>query len=195
MTERELLKEILLETQGVLRLISEEIDSIIKVKNLMKNALINNHKIIVIGNGGSATQAQHFVAELVGRFREERNKLPAITLTTNTATITAISNDFGYEKVFRYQLEALGEPGDVLIALSTSGESPNIIEAVRYAKKSGISTVGITGMPPNTLSQESNTAICIKTSETPRIQEAHLVVLHILCELFEKEFTKGEQNG
>ena len=195
MTEKELLNEILNNTREVLDLIHKEIDNIIKVKDIMRDALIRNNKIIAIGNGGSATQAEHFVAELVGRFKKERNKLPAITLTTNTASLTAISNDYGYEKVFSYQLEAIGERGDVLIALSTSGESVNILEAVKYAKNAGISTVGITGMPPNTLSEKSDIAICVRTLETPRIQEAHLIVLHMLCELLERDFTKGGQNG
>lgn len=153
-------------------------------------------KILVCGNGGSAADAQHFAAELVGRFREERKGLPAIALTADTACLTAIANDYGYEHVFSRQVEAFGKHGDTLLCISTSGNSPNIINAATTANRCGIHTIGLTGGSGGELVKHCEKSIIVPyflptQLSTAHIQEAHIVLLHILCELIENRFMIG----
>ena len=155
--------------------------------NLILNSLNNNKKILLIGNGGSATQASHIATEFTGRYKLERKALPAIALTTDLAAITAIGNDYGFDKVFERQLEALGQEGDVLIALSTSGNSENLIKTVQKAKNMNIKVIGLLGKDGGKQKNTSNVEIIVPSENTPRIQEAHLTILHIICELVEKE--------
>lgn len=155
--------------------------------NLILNSLKNNKKILLIGNGGSATQASHIAAEFTGRYKLERKALPVIALTTDLAAITSIGNDYGFDRIFERQLEALGQEGDVLIALSTSGNSKNIIKAVEKAKEMNIKVIGLLGKDGGKQKNTSDVEIIAPSENTPRIQEAHLSILHIICELVEKE--------
>ena len=154
---------------------------------LVIGALKNNRKILIAGNGGSASQASHIAAEFVGRYKIERRGLPCIALTTDSSILTSWSNDYHYDGIFERQLEALAHEGDVFIALSTSGNSQNIIRAVEKAKKMNINVIGLLGKDGGKLKNTSKVEIVVPSSNTPRIQEAHLMILHIICELVDKE--------
>lgn len=142
-------------------------------------------RILICGNGGSAADAQHFAAEFTGRFEKERRAYPAIALTTDSSALTAIGNDYGFENVFARQLEALGHPGDVLIAISTSGESQNVVRAVEAARANGISVIGLLGRDGGRIAKMVDLALIVPSARIARIQEAHILMLHILCELIE----------
>lgn len=154
---------------------------------LIVNALKSSKKILLAGNGGSASQASHIAAEFVGRYKIERKGLAAIALATDLAAITAIGNDYGFDAIFERQIEALGNEGDVFIALSTSGNSKNIINAVEKAKKINIHVIGLLGKDGGKLKNTSSVEIIVPSDNTPRIQEAHLMILHIICELVDME--------
>ncbi len=171
-------------------LIASEVGNIEKAAKVIIEALKRGAKLLVFGNGGSAADSQHIVAELVGRFKKERKPIKAIALTTNTSTISAIANDYGYEAVFTRQVEALAEKNDIVIAISTSGNSENVNEAVRLAKSLGLKTIGLTGGAGGSLKKECDIAIVVDSKNTPRIQEAHIMIGHILCELVEEELFK-----
>ena len=164
-----------------------------KIENIIFNKLKKNKKIFVCGNGGSASDAQHFSAELVGRFKKERASLAAIALNTDTSAITAIANDFNYKMIFARQIEGLGQKGDTLIAISTSGNSENIKEAITTARNKGIITIGLTGEKSSFVSRESDCCISVPSRETSHIQELHIIVLHILCILIEKNIYEKEK--
>jgi len=149
-------------------------------------------KVLLFGNGGSAADAQHIAAELVGKYYIDRRPLPAEALTVNTSSLTAIGNDYAFERIFARQVEALGNPGDVAIRISTSGNSPNVIEAIRAAKKKGMSTIGLTGAEGGRLKNEVDYCICVTSKDTPRIQEAHILIGHIWCELIERALFGNE---
>lgn len=140
-------------------------------------------KLLIAGNGGSAADAQHIAAEFVGRFRCEREGLAAIALTTDTSILTAVANDYGYARVFRRQVEALARPGDVLVAISTSGESPSILEAVEAAHARDVLTIGLTGAGGGRLARVCRQVVRVHSNDTARIQEAHILIAHIICEL------------
>lgn len=149
------------------------------------NAVANGGRILACGNGGSAADAQHFAAELVGRFERERPELAAVALTTDTSVLTAISNDYGFEQVFARQVRALGQPGDVLIAITTSGSSPNVIEAVRAAQERDMVVVGLSGKGGGQLAsllRDVDVHLCVPHDRTARIQEVHLLMLHCICD-------------
>ena len=167
-----------------------ESPNIEKAARMMINCLQASGKILIFGNGGSAADSQHMAAELVGRFKKERRSLPAIALTTNTSTITAIANDYGYDAVFSRQVEALGRMGDIAVGISTSGNSSNVIKALEKAKHMGLETVGITGPADCKLGAVSGILIAAGSTDTPRIQEAHIVIIHALCQLIEDEIAK-----
>ena len=163
-------------------------DVAIKCVNVYKN----NHKTILAGNGGSAADAQHIAAELVGRYGFDRPSLPSLALTTDTSNLTAIGNDYGYDKVFSRQLEGMGQEGDLFIGISTSGNSVNIINAFLSAKAKGITTVALTGRDGGKMAEMADVAIIIPSNDTPRIQESHILIGHILCDIIEKEiFAEG----
>jgi D-sedoheptulose 7-phosphate isomerase len=143
------------------------------------------HKVLVFGNGGSAAEAQHFAAELVNRFLTERRAIPAIALTTDTAALTAIANDRSFEMIFSRQIEAFGDKGDVAIALTTSGRSQNIIEGLKAAKAKGMATIALTGEGGGAVAGLPDILLYVPSKSTPRIQEAHLVLLHIIAEAVE----------
>jgi D-sedoheptulose 7-phosphate isomerase len=170
----------------VIETLQSQIATIEQIAIQCAAALENGKKILLVGNGGSAADAQHIAAELVGRFLKRRKGLAAIALTTDTSAITAISNDFGFEKVFSRQVEALGHEGDVLIAISTSGNSENIIQAVIHAKMMGIETIGLLGNDGGQLKKICNFNIIVHSEVTARIQEAHILIGHILCEYIEE---------
>jgi D-sedoheptulose 7-phosphate isomerase len=144
-------------------------------------------KVLLCGNGGSAADAQHLAAEMVGRFRLERAALPAVALTTDTSILTAIGNDYGFEFAFARQVEALGEEGDVLICISTSGKSSNVLRAAESAKKKGMRTVGFTGESGGELHSMVEFCLRVPSSDTPRIQEMHITAGHIICDLVERK--------
>ena len=146
-------------------------------------ALNRGHKILLCGNGGSAADAQHIAAELVGRYELQRRAWPSIALTTDTSALTALSNDFGYEEVFARQVQALASEGDVLIALSTSGSSANVIKAAEAAKKLGCRTIALTGETGEPLASRCDITVSVPSQRTSRIQEAHITIGHLWCEM------------
>ena len=151
----------------------------------MVASLVGNGKILACGNGGSAADAQHFAAELVGRFEMERHGLAAIALTTDTSIMTAVANDYGFKAIFERQVRALGQPGDVLLAISTSGNSPNVIEAIQAAHDNDLRIVALTGKGGGQIGEvlrASDIHICVPSDRTARIQEVHLLTLHCLCD-------------
>lgn len=154
---------------------------------LILDALQSGHRVLAAGNGGSAAEAQHLAAEIVGRYRRERSPYPAIALTADSATVTAISNDYGYENVFARQVAGLGNRGDVLVLYSTSGESKNLVRAAEEAHRLGMSVVAVVGQNPSTLSQAASLALHAPVSETPIVQEIHLLFTHLICDMVEPE--------
>jgi D-sedoheptulose 7-phosphate isomerase len=173
-------KQSLLEDKVLLAQIADVIKEFV-------SALSNGHKILLFGNGGSAADAQHIAAEFVGRFQMERTPLPALALTVNTSAITGIGNDYDYVNVFSRQVEALGQAGDVAVGISTSGKSPNVIKALAAAKAKGIVTVAMTGKYGDMLKEVSKYCLCVPSSETPRIQESHILIGHIISQVTELE--------
>ena len=165
------------------------LETVASVGEKMVLALRDGKKLFFFGNGGSAADAQHLAAEFVGRFNRQRRALPAIALTTNTSVLTSISNDYSYESVFARQLEGLGSPGDIAVGISTSGNSPNVLSGIRCAKEVGLVTVGMTGLSGNELSKLSDYCIRVPSDHTPRIQEAHILIGHILCEMVDESLT------
>ncbi|BCR05191.1 phosphoheptose isomerase [Desulfuromonas versatilis] len=160
--------------------------TVLECARLIGQALAKGNKVLIMGNGGSAADSQHFAAELVGRFAMERKGLPAIALTTDTSILTAVGNDYGYEAIFTRQVEALACSGDVVIGLSTSGNSPNVHQALERARGIGCHTIGLLGRDGGTIKQLADLCLTIPVKETPRIQEAHIVILHIVCDLVEQ---------
>lgn len=151
-------------------------------------ALKAGGKVLICGNGGSAADAQHFAAELSGRYKRERRPLPGIALTTDTSALTAIANDYGFANVFSRQVEALGKKGDVLVLISTSGESENLLEAAKKARAMGIATVGLLGRGGGRLRPLCGHALVAPSDNTPRIQEMHILAIHIICEMVDDAF-------
>jgi D-sedoheptulose 7-phosphate isomerase len=163
------------------------ISDISSVTRLLITALKNKKKVLLFGNGGSAADAQHIAAELVGRFGFDRPALPALALTVDTSCITAIANDLGFDHIFARQVEALSQPGDVVIGISTSGNSPNVIAGLQSARRLGLPTVAFAGESGGNLRAIVDHCICIPSKETPRIQECHNLLGHILSEIVEQE--------
>jgi D-sedoheptulose 7-phosphate isomerase len=163
------------------RLTQEPPGQIAAAATAIVNALAGGSKVLACGNGGSASDAQHFAAELVGRFVRERDPLPGIALTTDSSIVTAVGNDYGFETIFERQVRALGRAGDVLVALSTSGRSPNVVAAVRAARERGLTTIALTGAAGGTLADAADHALRAPATATARVQEAHIAVLHALC--------------
>jgi D-sedoheptulose 7-phosphate isomerase len=159
---------------------------IAEMGSLISTALTNGNKLLVMGNGGSAADSQHFVAEIVGRFKMERKALPAVALSTDTSILTAIGNDYGFESIFSRQVEALGMPGDIVVGLSTSGNSPNVLKALRIARERGCRTIGLLGKDGGSIKDVCDLALVVPSTDTPRIQEGHITVIHIVCDLVEK---------
>ena len=161
--------------------------AIFEAANVITMCLRARGKLLFFGNGGSAADAQHLAAEFVGRFVRERAGLPAIALTTDSSILTAVGNDYGFDRVFSRQVQALGRPGDVAIAISTSGNSQNVLEAVQAARNGNLKIIGLSGKDGGLLAQEADLAITIPSNSTARIQECHIAVGHLLCELVEED--------
>lgn len=186
-TREEVIRE-LTESAEVKRAVTEKLaDTILKAAQMIIDAYKDGKKVMLIGNGGSAADAQHLATELVGRFMVERKALPAIALTTDTSALTAIANDYGYEKVFQRQIEALAEAGDVLLAMTTSGASPNILAAIETAQALGVRVIVMTGEKGLSLKETDGLVLAVPSAKSPRIQEAHITIGHIICYLVEKE--------
>jgi len=167
------------------KLLESEAAKILKAARILKDGLKKGGKLIIFGNGGSAADSQHIAAEFVGRFKRERGPLAALALTTNTSTLTAVANDFGYDSVFARQLEAVASEGDVIMGLSTSGKSKNVIEALRLAKSKGLTVIGLTGCGGGVLPGLCDLFITVDSCDTPRIQETHILIGHIIVEIVE----------
>src|SRR5438552_35941 len=166
--------------------------AIFEAAEVITTCLRAGGKLLLFGNGGSAADAQHLAAEFVGRFVRERPGLPAIALTTDSSILTAVGNDYGFDQIFARQVQALGCPGDVAIAISTSGNSPNVIEGVKAAKRGDLKTIGLSGQDGGLLAKEADIAITIASRSTARIQECHITIGHILCELKEEALAEGK---
>ena len=167
-------------------------DQIIEAARLTQSCLRAGGKLIVFGNGGSAADAQHLAAELVGRYRAERQALAAIAITTDSASMTAIANDYGFEQIFSRQVEALAKPNDLVVAISTSGNSANVLCALEFARTVGITSIGLTGMDGGKLRDLVRVCICVPSNSTPRIQESHALIVHILCGIVENAYVQEQ---
>jgi D-sedoheptulose 7-phosphate isomerase len=191
-----------------LELVRRRIQASVRVKQRFSQKLIRNvalaaekigechrsgGKLILLGNGGSAADAQHIACELVGRFLLERRALEAVALSTDTSILTCLGNDYGYDRIFERQIEACAKPGDVVVGISTSGNSPNVIRAVKRAKKAGCTTIGMTGRGGGKLKGMVDVLLNVPSEETPRIQESHILMGHIICELVERDVLEKEK--
>ncbi len=162
-------------------------EMVVQIARLMVQALNSGGKILLCGNGGSAADCQHFAGEMVGRFKLQRRGLPTVALSTDTSVLTSLANDYHFDIVFSRQIEALGRQGDILVAFSTSGNSPNVLQAVKTAKELGIITVGFTGKSGGKLKDMVDVCLTVPADETSLIQEGHETAFHIVCQLIEKE--------
>jgi len=167
-------------------LVDSQISELIEVIELVTHTFKNGQKVLLCGNGGSAADAQHIAAEWVTRYKGDRKALPAIALTVNTSDLTAIGNDYGFDDLFSRQVEAHGQSGDLLIAISTSGNSANVVKAVDTAKNNGLKTLGLTGQTGGKLKSLCDICLCVPSHETARVQEAHTTIMHAMCEHVDK---------
>jgi D-sedoheptulose 7-phosphate isomerase len=177
----------LVEHQTVISQLEPLVPAIHLLGNRLCNCLKNGGKILLMGNGGSAADSQHIAAEIVGRYLRKRPGLPAIALTTDTSILTSVGNDFGFEHIFARQVGALCTPKDTVIGISTSGNSANVVAGIEKAGSIGAHTVGLTGVGGGRLAEICELTLAVPSSDTPRIQEAHILIGHILCELLEAE--------
>ena len=177
------LREHLVTIQAVLEVALPEIE---RAGQVVCSALQNGKKILICGNGGSAADAQHIAAELIGRYEQQRRSWPAIALTTDTSAITALSNDFGYEEVFARQVSGLATAGDVLVAISTSGMSPNVLKAAEKARALGCRVIGLTGEASASLASFCDVCVAVPSRRTSRVQEAHITIGHLWCEMVDR---------
>lgn len=189
--------------EKIIRKLQEGIEVKEKLKDLapliagavraMVGCIKGGGKILICGNGGSAADSQHIAAELIGRFKRERRALPALALTTDTSILTSLANDYSFDKVFSRQLEAHAAPGDLLLLISTSGDSRNVIEATRLAKSRGLKTVALLGKDGGAMLKEVELGLVVPSDDTARIQEGHAAIYHILCDLVEEEFCDDDR--
>lgn len=164
-------------------------DKLESASKLVVETLKNGNKILICGNGGSAADAQHIAAELTGRYKTERRGLPGIALTTDTSALTAIGNDYGYDRIFDRQIEALANNGDLIIGISTSGNSKNIIHALKIAKELGCKTLGLTGRNGGIMNEFCDINLIVPSNDTPRIQEMHILFGHTICQIVDNELS------
>ena len=191
---RERIKDILLESIQVKEeILRNQIDQIEQIAQLMIDCLKKDGKVIVFGNGGSASDSQHIAAELVGRFKRDRSALAGIALTTNTAILTSLANDYGYDVVFSRQVEALGKKNDVVWGISTSGKAKNVALGIKQAKKMGIKTVALSGGDGGDIVKLADVSLVVPSKITARIQEAHITIAHIICEMIEQELCQEQK--
>lgn len=167
---------------------TQRLEQLLEVAGVASSTIKAGHKIMLCGNGGSAADSQHIAAELIGRFEKERQSMAAIALTTDTSALTAIGNDYGYDQVFSRQVEGLGQSGDLLIGISTSGNSKNVVKAMEIAKNKGIRTVALVGDKPDGAMQLiADYVLAVPSTNTARIQECHILMMHTLCQLVESD--------
>jgi D-sedoheptulose 7-phosphate isomerase len=191
---RERIKDILLESIQVKEeILRNQIDSIFEISLLMIDCLRKGGKVIVFGNGGSASDSQHIAAELVGRFKRDRSALAGISLTTNTSILTSLANDYGYDVVFSRQVEALGKKNDVALGISTSGKAKNVALGIKQAKKMGMKTVALSGGDGGEIVKLADVSLLVPSKITARIQEAHITIAHIICEMIEQELCQEQK--
>jgi D-sedoheptulose 7-phosphate isomerase len=183
------------ESREVAQLSQELLSKICSLANRTAEAIKNGRCVFFCGNGGSAADAQHLAAEFVGRFRLERRPLPSMALTTNTSLLTAIANDYGYEQVFSRQVHAFAKPNDILFGISTSGNSPNVVRAMQEARTLGVYTVGLTGRSGGNLKECADVLLNVPSDQTPRIQEAHILLTHIYCDLVERLWVASSESA
>ena len=174
----------------VLSLVATSSQHVARAAAIIVEAIATGHLVMVCGNGGSAAEAQHLAGELVGRFRREREPWPVLALTTDAAVLTAVANDYGYDTVFARQVAAFGHRGDVLVGISTSGESPNVVNAACQARDRGVSVIALTGREPTRLGLFSDVAIAVPATETPLVQEVHSVLVHLISEIVESSLVQ-----
>ncbi len=172
------------------RFLHENLSQLISIIKLIADALENGNKVLLFGNGGSAAQAQHLAAEFVNRLFMDRPPLPAIALSTDSSILTSIGNDYSFSEIFSKQIVALGKEGDVAIGISTSGNSANVIRAIEVAKEMGLETVALTGKDGGDLAKVASYSLIVASSSTPCIQEVHMAIAHILCEMVEAQIFK-----
>ncbi|MGN0948159.1 MAG: SIS domain-containing protein [Megasphaera sp.] len=182
-----LVEERMKEHAAVLEATAALIPDIEKAGALFKGALASGHKILFCGNGGSAADSQHLAAEIVGRFQKERRAFPAVALTVDTSILTAVGNDYGFDTVFRRQVQALGDAGDILVAISTSGNSRNVLEAIDEAHEKGLKVIGMTAYGGGKMKDACDICLAVPAKVTARAQEMHIMIGHILCEIAEKD--------
>ena len=183
---RDKIKDLILESIHIKEeLMRNSIGTIIEITEAMVECLKKGGKIILMGNGGSASDSQHIAAELVGRFKKDRRALPAIALTTNTSILTALANDYGFEIVFAKQIEALGQKNDLVLGISTSGKAKNVTAGIKQAKKMGLKTIALTGGDGGEIVKLADVSLMVPSAVTARIQEAHITIGHVICELIE----------
>jgi len=185
---KNLVKDCIEEHLSVVQKMTELITDITNASDKIYFALKNGKKIMLCGNGGSAADAQHIAAEFTCRFVKERRALPAVALTTDTSALTAIGNDYGFECIFARQLEALAQPGDILIGFTTSGNSQNVINALMRGNEIGCITIGLTGRDGGKLTSVASTSIVVPSSSTARIQEMHIMIGHVFCDFIDEKF-------
>lgn len=179
---------------AVVESLSQQAERMLEAAQRCSTALAAGNKVLLCGNGGSAADAQHIAAELIGRFIDDRRSLPAVALTTDTSALTAIANDYGYEQVFSRQIEGLAVPGDVLIAISTSGNSANVNRAAVSARERQCEVIGLSGKSGGALAALCDTALVVPSDITARIQESHILIGHILCDLIEQSLFVGSRS-
>lgn len=167
------------------RLRGGDLDPLLRAAGAISEAFANGQALLAFGNGGSAADAQHFVTEFVGRYERERRAVPALALTADTSLLTAVANDYGFERVFARQIEAFGAPGDVAVGITTSGASPSVIEGLKAASERGMTTIALTGRDGGEAGALADIHVNVPHDVTARVQEAHIVLLHVICELVE----------
>ena len=191
--ERDCVKQIVKESSEVISSINQISYDISKSIKMLQECLGANRKIILFGNGGSAADAQHIAAEFIGRFNKERPSIPAIALTTDSSIITSIGNDYSFDSIFSRQCEGLVNDGDVVIAISTSGNSKNVLEGIKVAKKKNAKIIGLLGNGGGIIAPSTDIPIIVNSSSTPRIQEGHRLISHIICEVIEKNVVENQR--
>jgi len=191
----ELFEQSIEEHLRVIQALRRELPALKQIADRMSRAVLENHKIVWCGNGGSAADSQHLAAEFVGRFMKERRAIASIALTTNTSVLTALGNDYGYEHVFRRQVEAICMPGDVLVGISTSGNSKNVCYALEAAREMGVFTVAFTGANGGAMARIADVTLSVPSSETPRIQEGQILCGHMICNYVEDCFCEAQASS
>jgi len=176
---------------GVVGALEPQLPLVAEVGTHLIECLARGGRVFWVGNGGSAADCQHLASELVGRFQRERRGMASLALTTDTSALTSIANDYGFERIFARQVEAIGQPGDLLMAISTSGGSPNVLQAVEVARALGLKTIGLSGRDGGQLKDMADVCVVVASESTARIQEAHILIGHILCDLVERHFARA----